>query len=226
MKIALISPKGPLYRHRGGIFRKSLRYQPLTLTTLASLVPPELNARIEVFDEGIQDVPEQLDADLVGMTVITGTSKRAYELARRFRGEGKTVILGGPHVTLVPDEAAGHADAVVVGYAEDSWPELLHDFAGGTLKREYRQALDALQRVCAVDPEDVQMHYLGMLCYRGLGMNTESEREAALFRRFKAEESSQSITGKRRLISPEDNNERQMIHDHSTVELKRVGGAQ
>jgi radical SAM superfamily enzyme YgiQ (UPF0313 family) len=153
MKIALISPKGPLYRHRGGIFRKSLRYQPLTLTTLASLVPPELNARIEVFDEGIQDVPEQLDADLVGMTVITGTSKRAYELARRFRGEGKTVILGGPHVTLVPDEAAGHADAVVVGYAEDSWPELLRDFAGGALKREYRQGRDfSLDRVALPFP--------------------------------------------------------------------------
>src|SRR5438067_9362704 len=80
MKIALISPKGPLYRHRGGIFRKSLRYQPLTLTTLAALIPPELNARIDVFDEGIQDVPEQLDADRVGMTVITGPSKSAYEL--------------------------------------------------------------------------------------------------------------------------------------------------
>jgi hypothetical protein len=44
MRIVLISPKGPLYRHRGGIFKKSLRYMPLTLTTLASLVPPELNA--------------------------------------------------------------------------------------------------------------------------------------------------------------------------------------
>ena len=46
MKIALISPKGPLYRHRGGIFKKSLRYQPLTLTTLAALVPPELDHRV------------------------------------------------------------------------------------------------------------------------------------------------------------------------------------
>jgi radical SAM superfamily enzyme YgiQ (UPF0313 family) len=142
MKIALISPKGPLYRHRGGIFRKSLRYQPLTLTTLAALVPSDLNADVAVYDEGIQDVPENLDADVVGMTVITGTSKRAYELARRFRAEGKTVILGGPHVTLVPDEAAMHADAIVVGYAEDAWPELLRDVVKGTLKREYRQALD------------------------------------------------------------------------------------
>ena len=142
MKIALISPKGPLYRHRGGIFRKSLRYQPLTLTTLAALVPQDVDAEIAVYDEGIQDVPEQLDADLIGMTVITGTSKRSYDLAARYRAQGKTVVLGGPHVTLVPDEALMHADAVVVGYAEDTWPELLRDFAGGTLKREYRQSLD------------------------------------------------------------------------------------
>ena len=72
MKIALISPKGPLYRHRGGIFKRSLRYQPLTLTTLAALVPQDLDARVEVYDEGIEDVPQDLDADLIGMTVITG----------------------------------------------------------------------------------------------------------------------------------------------------------
>ena len=136
MKIALISPKGPLYRHRGGIFRKSLRYQPLTLTTLAALVPKELDAEIELYDEGIQEVPDVLDADLIGMTVITGTARRAYELADRFRAQGKTVVLGGPHVTLLPEEAAGHADAVVVGYAEDNWPALQRDSGGGKLRRE------------------------------------------------------------------------------------------
>jgi radical SAM superfamily enzyme YgiQ (UPF0313 family) len=142
MKIALISPKGPLYRHRGGIFRKVLRYQPLTLTTLAALVPPDLDIQLDVFDEGIQDLPQQLDADLVGMTVITGTAKRAYELAAKFRERGQTVVLGGPHVTLAPQESTLHADAIVVGYAEDTWPELLRDFSRGVLKREYRQAPD------------------------------------------------------------------------------------
>ncbi len=142
MKLALISPKGPLYRHRNGIFRKSLRYQPLTLTTLAALVPADLGATIKLYDEGIEDVPDELDADLVGMTVITGTAPRAYALAARFRAEGKTVVLGGPHVTLVPDEAAGHADAIVVGYAEDTWPKLLLDFRDRKLQSEYRQALD------------------------------------------------------------------------------------
>ena len=85
LRIALISPKGPLYRHRGGIFKRSLRYAPLTLTTLASLVPPELAPRCTLVDEGIADVDPNLDADVVGLTVITGTAPRAYELAARFR---------------------------------------------------------------------------------------------------------------------------------------------
>ncbi len=142
MKIALISPKGPLYRTRGGIFKKSLRYQPLTLTTLAALVPPELNAKLSLYDEGIDLIPDSFDADLVGMTVITGTAPRAYELAAAFRAKGKTVVLGGPHVTLMPEEAAGHADAICVGYAEESWPQLLRDYSRGQMKPLYRQAPD------------------------------------------------------------------------------------
>ena len=74
LRVALVSPKGPLYRHRGGIWKKSLRYQPLTLTTLAALIPAELNARVELFDEGIADVPPNLDADLVGLTAWPGNS--------------------------------------------------------------------------------------------------------------------------------------------------------
>jgi radical SAM superfamily enzyme YgiQ (UPF0313 family) len=138
MKIVLLSPKGPLYRHRGGIFKKNLRYAPLTLTTLASLVPPELNAEVTILDEGIEEIdPEHLDADLVGITVITGTALRAYELGDILRRRGITVVLGGPHVTLIPDDAQPHADAVVVGYAEDTWPELLCDFTAGQMKPRY-----------------------------------------------------------------------------------------
>ena len=105
MRIVLISPKGPLYRHRGGIWRKSLRYMPLTLPTLASLVPAELEAEVVCVEEGIGDVDLGMQADLVGMTVITGTARRAYELAGHFRGRGIPVVLGGPHVTLIPEDA-------------------------------------------------------------------------------------------------------------------------
>src|SRR4030088_950051 len=108
MRVALLSPKGPLYRSRGGIFKKSLRYQPLTLTTLAALAPPELDIEFVLHDEGIEDVPLDLAVDLVGITAITGTSLRAYALARDYRARGIPVVLGGPHVTLLPQEAAQH----------------------------------------------------------------------------------------------------------------------
>jgi radical SAM superfamily enzyme YgiQ (UPF0313 family) len=139
MKVALLSPKGPLYRNRGGIFKKSLRYQPLTLTTLAALAPPELDIDFALYDEGISDISPDLDADLVGLTVITGSSMRAYELARHYRARGSAVVLGGPHVTLLPQEAQQHADAICVGYAEETWPQLLRDFAHGRMRPRYDQ---------------------------------------------------------------------------------------
>ncbi|HYN22085.1 MAG TPA: tetratricopeptide repeat protein, partial [Thermoanaerobaculia bacterium] len=90
------------------------------------------------------------------------------------------------------------------------------------LKREYREALKVLERVCAVDPEDLQMHYTAMLCWRALGDQEKAAREAKLFRRFKADEASQAITAERRRLSPEDNNERQPIHEHESVPLDGV----
>lgn len=139
LRIALISPKGPLYRHRGGIFKRSLRYAPLTLPTLASLIPGDIEHRLILIDEGITDIPPDLDCDLVGITVITGTAPRSYELARRFRERNIKVVLGGPHVTLVPEDAEPHADAIVVGYAEQSWPQLLRDFVAGQMRSRYDQ---------------------------------------------------------------------------------------
>src|SRR4051812_14078735 len=139
-RIVLISPKGPLYRHRGGIWRKSLRYQPLTLTTLAALIPPHLKATVELIDEGIAEVPADLRADLVGLTVITGTAPRAYAISKDLRARGITTVLGGPHITLIPEDAEPHADSIVTGYAEDTWPQLLNDFATGAMKRRYDQS--------------------------------------------------------------------------------------
>jgi radical SAM superfamily enzyme YgiQ (UPF0313 family) len=142
MKVVLLSPKGPLYRNRGGIFKKSLRYQPLTLTTLAALAPKDLDVEFQLIDEGIDDIPLDLDADLIGITVITGTAPRGYELSRHFHSRGIPTVLGGPHVTLIPDEAAQQADAICVGYAEQTWPQLLHDFATGRMQRRYEQGPD------------------------------------------------------------------------------------
>ena len=142
IRVALISPKGPLYR-RSGIFKQSLRYMPLTFPTLAALVPEELDVELVCLDEGHADVdPDTVEADLVGMTVITGTATRAYALSEAFRARGVPVVLGGPHVTLAPEDATPHADSVVVGYAEETWPELLRDFAAGRMRSRYDQAAD------------------------------------------------------------------------------------
>jgi radical SAM superfamily enzyme YgiQ (UPF0313 family) len=112
----------------------------LTLTTLAALVPPELGASIEIYDEGIEEIDFDLDANLIAMTVITGNAPRTYELAEHFRGRRIPVVLGGPHVTLLPEEAQQHADAIVTGYAEQTWPELLRDFQAGRMRPRYDQA--------------------------------------------------------------------------------------
>jgi radical SAM superfamily enzyme YgiQ (UPF0313 family) len=141
LRIALLCPRGPLYRHRGGIWKRTMRYAPLTLTTLASLIPPEIPAEVALLDEGVDDIdPDAIEADLVGITVITGTAPRAYELARRFRNRNIPVVLGGVHPTLVPEEALDHGDSVVVLYAEESWPRLLKDFVAGRMQRRYDQS--------------------------------------------------------------------------------------
>jgi len=141
LRITLLSPRGPLYRHRGGIWKKSMRYAPLTLTTLASLVPPEIPAEISIIDEGMDEiVPERIQADLVGISAITGTAPRSYELSAQLRKMGIPVVIGGVHPTLLPEEAMRHADSVVAGYAEESWPQLLRDFAAGRMQRRYDQS--------------------------------------------------------------------------------------
>ena len=137
MKIQLLSPAGEIHRNSTGIFKTALRYAPLTLTTLAALVPPELDAEITIQDEGVQPLELDFDADLVGITAITGTAPRAYKIADALRAQGHTVVLGGVHATLLPDEAAEHADALVLGYGEKSWPQLLHDFTRGHLQQRY-----------------------------------------------------------------------------------------
>ena len=123
MKIAFLAPAGAMHRYNGN-FGKSLHYAPLTLTTLAALVPKEFATEVVIHDETAGKIPLELDADMVCITCITGTSSRCYAYADYFRSLGKTVVLGGVHPTLMPDEAAEHADVVVTGFAEQSFPQM------------------------------------------------------------------------------------------------------
>jgi len=129
---------------KDGAFDQRLRYAPLTLTTLAALVPEELDAEVKCLDEWAEDFdPYTIQADIVGITVITGNAPKAYLYSKILRDRGITVVLGGVHITLVPEEAENHATSIVCGYAEETWPELLRDFAAKRpLKKRYdRQPL-------------------------------------------------------------------------------------
>jgi radical SAM superfamily enzyme YgiQ (UPF0313 family) len=139
MKIVLLAPAGAMHRFSGS-FKRALHYAPLTLTTLATLIPPELDAQVVIYDETAEKIPLDIEADIVGITAITGTSMRAYKYADYFRSRGIYTVLGGVHPSMLPQEAALHADSVFIGIADDSWPQFLRSFAAGeTVEKYYYQ---------------------------------------------------------------------------------------
>ena len=132
MKIALLSPAGAMHRYNG-TFHKGLHYAPITLALLAALVPKELDAEIVIYDETAQAIPLDTDADVIAITCITGTSSRCYRFADYFRSLGKTVLLGGVHPSLMPEEASQHADAILTGLGEKTFPQACWTSATGAL---------------------------------------------------------------------------------------------
>ena len=137
MNILLMIPDAGIHKISLGPFRMSFREAPLTLTTLAALTPDDANATLTLIDENVQSVPKTKRFDLVAISCLTGTAFKAYEWSRHFRSQGATVVLGGYHVTLRPEEAMKHADTVMTGFAELAWPQLVQDFKSGTLKPRY-----------------------------------------------------------------------------------------
>jgi radical SAM superfamily enzyme YgiQ (UPF0313 family) len=118
---------------------RSAREAPLTLTTLAAIGGAQSAIEFRLVDESVDTVPLNYPADLVGISVMTGTARRAYALAAHFRSRGIPVVLGGVHVSLMPDEAAQFADAIVIGMAERTWPQVLADFRRGGMAAVYRE---------------------------------------------------------------------------------------
>lgn len=112
-----------------------IHFQQCTMPYLAALTPPEWD--IEHVDEEVEDVDFAGGYDLVGITFHTPSAPHAYAVADRFRAQGTPVVLGGPHVTLVPDEAEQHADAVFTGEVEETWPQFLREFAAGRHATRY-----------------------------------------------------------------------------------------
>jgi tetratricopeptide (TPR) repeat protein len=141
--------------------------------------------------------------------------RRALEIDA---GLGKTHFFLGTVVKSLGryDEAVEHLRTATRKYPRD---RVVLNQLGRVLflKREYTPAVEAFRQVLAIDPEDLQAHYNLMLSYRGLGQTELAAREETLYRRFKADEASQAITGPYRQLNPDDNNERQSIHEHGTA---------
>lgn len=149
MKVLLISPNNPYNIFRvPQMFKMAGRISPLlhvnaraafpglNLAIIAAITPPDVE--IQIVDESVESIDFDCSADLVGITAMTNMAPVAYRIADEFRKRGRTVVLGGVHATVCPDEALQHADAVVVGEAELAWKDLLADFRKGELKPIYR----------------------------------------------------------------------------------------
>ena len=133
MKVTFVLPaigKKPGERYIG-----TWKMEPLTIAVLAALTPPDVETAF--FDDRVELVDADAPTDLAAITVETYTARRAYALADRFRARGVPVVLGGYHVTLLPGEAAAHADAIVTGNAEAVWSQVVADARVGRLRPRY-----------------------------------------------------------------------------------------
>ena len=112
-------------------------YPPVSLGAAAALTPPDIEVIVVDPDVG-QKIGYEEDVDLVALSTITCSAPRAYSIADRFRARGIPVVIGGCHPTVLPEEAALHADSVCIGEAEGYWGKLIADFRKGELNRYYR----------------------------------------------------------------------------------------
>ena len=141
-KILLIQPTP--YDQHGNLVKKSrLYFVGLALPLLAALTPEEYE--VEICYETIEDVPFDTDADLVGISSMGHAVMRTIDIAKKFRELGKTVVLGGYMVSLMPEEAKKYGDAVMIGDAEETWAQMLFDYSNGNLQKVYQKKLTKLE---------------------------------------------------------------------------------
>jgi len=134
MKLLLIHPSR--FRNSRLVKRRRRWLLGMTLPYVAALVPRDI--QVEIKDDLLEEITFKEDCDLVGLSFMSHQAPRAYQLAAGFRSRGIPVVMGGFHATLAPEECEQHADAVVLGEAEEAWPRLLRDFQAGEMKARYR----------------------------------------------------------------------------------------
>ncbi len=133
MKILLISPERERKKEEAFLFKLSF----LNLPYVAAVTPPD--EEVKIVDEASEKINFEEKVDLVGLTAQTPVAPRAYQIAEEFKKRGIPVVMGGVHASMLPEEALQHVDAVVIGEAEEVWPELIEDFKKGQLRRIYQK---------------------------------------------------------------------------------------
>jgi len=134
MRIAFIIPRWPKDSFWDVI---AFKFPLLSTSLLAGLTPSHHELRI--IDESLTEIDFDQEVDLIGITAITPLAPRGYEIADQFRKRGKKVVIGGIHASWLPEEAKKHSDSVVIGEADEVWPEVVEDAERGELKPFYRQ---------------------------------------------------------------------------------------
>ena len=125
-KILLIQPT-PYDQNGKLVKKKKLYFVGLALPLLAALTPE--GYEVELCYETIEDVPFDTDADLIGISSMGHAVMRTIDIAKKFRELGKTVVLGGYMVSLMPEEAKKYGDSVMIGDAEETWAEMINDYS-------------------------------------------------------------------------------------------------
>ncbi len=145
MKLTFIHPA---IGHRAGeSYIRTWQMESLPIANLTALTPRDVE--LAFYDDRMEAIPFDERTDAVAIPIETYTAARAYQIASEYRARGVPVVMGGFHATLVPDEVARFAEAVVIGEAESVWGEVVDDLRHGTLKRCYRGAQQSLSNVRA-----------------------------------------------------------------------------
>jgi radical SAM superfamily enzyme YgiQ (UPF0313 family) len=139
MKILLVAPANEALRvtaeRKKSTGHRFFRFSMLSLLYVAAVTPND--CFVQIVDEQIEPIDFDVDVDVVGVTFMTALSHRAYEIGDEFMSRGVKVVFGGFHASFKPEEALNHADAVCIGEAETTWPELIRDIKNGVCRRIY-----------------------------------------------------------------------------------------
>lgn len=155
MRILFILPADLTYHYKGSFIR-NISYAPLTLTTLAALIPNNISIEdIKLNDEGVQKPIITGTFDIVAITCTTSAAPRAYELAHYWKNKGSYIVMGGVHPTFMPKEAAQHADTVMIGLGELTFPQFINDFVNHTPKQYYEHSNHTTQLSMPIPRRDL-----------------------------------------------------------------------